>query len=60
MKEVVEIIVLPEYKETSQERNNTDHVKIDTIVKTQLHQFIAVVASMHHDNPFHNFEMLVM
>jgi 3'5'-cyclic nucleotide phosphodiesterase len=56
MDEVVEVLLLPEYKNCTRKANIPNPSKIDTIVKVQLHQYISAVASMYHNNPFHNFE----
>lgn len=53
--EVVEIIQLPqEYvpeADTEQEK-----VRLEPAVIEQLHEYVTNVASIYHDNPFHNFE----
>jgi 3'5'-cyclic nucleotide phosphodiesterase len=54
--EVVEVIEIPKYIDLACERSHADPIEIDPIVKAQLKDYISVVASMYHDNPFHNFE----
>lgn len=52
--EVVEAIVLPEYNNMS----NSSGEKTDDLnptVTLQLRNYISLIASTYHDNPFHNF-----
>ena len=59
LEEVAEIIKLPRFNtqllgsDVGDERN----VKMNPIVLTQLNHYVSSVASMYHDNPFHNFEV---
>mmetsp|Transcript_19262 Transcript_19262/g.45447 ORF Transcript_19262/g.45447 Transcript_19262/m.45447 type:complete len:736 (+) Transcript_19262:1260-3467(+) len=57
LEEVVEIIPLPSFDaELLAEGQDYEKVNLDIDVKIQLRSFIASVAAMYNDNPFHNFE----
>ncbi len=55
--EVTEIIPMPNF-EPRVEAAITDptKIKVNSKVTSQLRQFITLIASMYHENPFHNFE----
>lgn len=54
--EAVDIIVLPKFDaKSSSEKENYRDVVLDPEVIDQLHHFVATVAGMYLDNPFHNF-----
>jgi hypothetical protein len=55
--EVREIIALPKFDaETAAKRENVESIKIDEKVFAQLSTYVASIAAMYRDNPFHNFE----
>lgn len=51
--EVQEIITLPKYTASSNDRNQVD---VDETVMRQLRDFVMAIAESYKDNPFHNFE----
>jgi hypothetical protein len=53
--EVKEIIALPEFKETRKLRDPND-VTIPENVVAQLRDYVAEIAMLYNENPFHNFE----
>jgi class 3 adenylate cyclase len=55
LSEVTEIIRLPGYRNVKMEEN-PNKVILPDIVESQLRLYVASVAAMHRDNPFHNFE----
>ena len=56
LEEVAEAIVLPEFcKRSFQASMNSQHIVVDPQILKQLHQYVTSLASMYHDNPFHNF-----
>ena len=55
LSEVTEIIRLPGYSNVKMEENPNKVVLPDG-VEAQLRLYVASVAAMHRDNPFHNFE----
>lgn len=55
--EVKEIIALPKFDpKASHVDQDTDSVELDAKVTSQLRDFVQTVASLYHDNAFHNFE----
>ena len=55
--EVKETILLPPFHARMVHlAEEAESIELDAIVKNQLHEFVSDVASMYHDNPFHNFE----
>ena len=55
--EVKEIIALPEFKENTIKKHvDLDSVQLDPEVLRQLGMLVSKIASMYHQNPFHNFE----
>ena len=54
--EVVEAIVLPEYKGLPDDLGEYQEIDIDATVKEQLYNFVYAIASSYNDNHFHNFE----
>jgi 3'5'-cyclic nucleotide phosphodiesterase len=54
--EVVEAIVLPEYKKSSNAFVDITNINLDPLVRTQLKEYVTFIASAYRDNPFHNFE----
>jgi class 3 adenylate cyclase len=54
--EVREIISLPTFNKRVRSTNNADSIELEPFVAVQLQAYIAAVASMYRDNPFHNFE----
>lgn len=59
--EVQEIIALPEFdhKKSTISSDALAAIELPPAVKTQLRTFVEEVASLYHDNPFHNFEHAV-
>jgi class 3 adenylate cyclase len=55
--EVCEIITLPKFDhKTHKHQENPSKIEIPAKVVHQLRLYVASVAAMHRDNPFHNFE----
>jgi hypothetical protein len=55
--EVTEVIKLPKFDaKLAALENNKKEVEISSEVSSQLREYVSVIASMYHDNPFHNFE----
>mmetsp|Transcript_2536 Transcript_2536/g.6381 ORF Transcript_2536/g.6381 Transcript_2536/m.6381 type:complete len:1225 (+) Transcript_2536:138-3812(+) len=55
--EVVEQIALPEFDQAAaKEQMSPDKVALDAATETQLYEYVAAIAAMYRDNPFHNFE----
>jgi hypothetical protein len=55
--EVAEVIYLPSFNEKSfAEAADHRQVTIGPQVLRELKEFVAIIASHYHDNPFHNFE----
>ena len=55
--EVAEAIKLPRFdKQLFADAADHRKVKISPVVLTQLTHYVTTIASMYHDNPFHNFE----
>jgi 3'5'-cyclic nucleotide phosphodiesterase len=52
VEEVVEVIDMPDFVCT----NGSGNVELSEVVVMQLRAFVAKIASMYNDNPFHNFE----
>jgi hypothetical protein len=55
LNEVTEIIRLPGYSNVKME-TNPNKVALPDGVEEQLRLYVASIAAMHRDNPFHNFE----
>lgn len=56
LEEVAEAIILPEFcKRSFQATTRAHKVEVDAPILNQLHQYVTALASMYHDNPFHNF-----
>lgn len=57
--EVQEIIELPEFdnKKSTLSSDVLASVELSPAVKTQLRAYVEEIASVYHDNPFHNFEV---
>lgn len=54
--EVKEIILLPEFdRRAATRQKDSDLVAVPDIVLEQLKFFVATIAQMYNDNPFHNF-----
>lgn len=53
--EVREIITLPEFKK-EYKLVGADEAVISGEVRAQVHRLLTTIASMYHENPFHNFE----
>jgi len=51
--EVAEVIYLPRFNETSGARD-VSKVHVGPTVYRQLHEYISIIASHYHANPFHN------
>ena len=55
--EVDEFIALPEFdKNAASIVEDPDSIQLDPEVTSQIRKFITVIATMYHDNNFHNFE----
>jgi hypothetical protein len=54
--EVVEAIVLPEYKQSSTTIQPLNCIELSDVVVTQLREFIVAIAKGYHKNQFHNFD----
>lgn len=55
--EVREIIELPEFdQKLARNQQDPSMIQLDPQVETQLFDYIALIASMYRDVPFHNFE----
>jgi class 3 adenylate cyclase len=54
--EVKEVIELPSFKVTNHTIRDHESISLDPKVVGQLKRYVAKVASMYHDHPFHNFE----
>lgn len=55
--EVTEIIPMPNFDPVVETMvPDPGKVKVSTKVVTQLRHFVSMIASMYHENPFHNFE----
>lgn len=55
--EVAEVIILPEFDANAAKMaSDFRKVKIDQVVTEQLRKYVSVIASMYHNNPFHNFQ----
>ena len=54
LEEVKEIIHLPTYK--GEVSINPDSIELGNDVMQELHEYVAAIASMYGENPFHNFE----
>jgi class 3 adenylate cyclase len=52
--EVAEIIALPKFSLMAEA--NDKSVQINEEVEAQLHDYVATIATMYRNNPFHNFE----
>jgi len=55
--EVAEIIELPAFdkKAAKRQRANYNRVLLDSVVKSELKDYVTIVANMYINNPFHNF-----
>jgi hypothetical protein len=53
--EVAEIISLPEFDENGC-YDTEAAAELDTKVVFQIQEYVTIIASLYHDNPFHNFE----
>jgi len=57
LEEVKEVIELPDYDDRlSQAPANPASIELNTAVMTQLREYVSLIASMYHGNPFHCFE----
>jgi class 3 adenylate cyclase len=55
--EVREIIALPKFDaETAAKQGDVESIEMDEKVCAQLSTYVASIAAMYRDNPFHNFE----
>jgi len=57
--EVKEIIELPKFI-TKAPSNSTESVVLEPEIHQQLHSYVEQVASLYHNNDFHNFEVSIM
>ena len=56
--EVVEIIPLPGFDQRIYKRQqDPDKIKLSKKVIEQIRLYVACIAAMYRDNPFHNFEV---
>jgi len=54
--ELCEIITMPKFDaEAYNNQVDPKTIKLDPRVETQLREYVTVVASLYHENPFHNF-----
>ncbi|CAB9529735.1 expressed unknown protein [Seminavis robusta] len=57
LEELSEVIQLPRFSsKVAQVVANAEEEPVPPVVVNQLHNFVAELAAMYHDNPFHNFE----
>ena len=57
LEEVKEIITLPNFNDqSSQNEVDSDSIDLGEDVKAELHDYVATIALMYRENPFHNFE----
>ncbi|CAB9525101.1 Receptor-type guanylate cyclase gcy [Seminavis robusta] len=57
LEELAEVIQLPRFSsKVAQVVANAEEEPVPPVVVNQLHNFVAELAAMYHDNPFHNFE----
>ncbi|CAB9508033.1 Receptor-type guanylate cyclase gcy [Seminavis robusta] len=57
LEEVCEVIQLPKFNsKVAGAIQRAEEVALPSDVSMQLHDFVAELAGMYHDNPFHNFE----
>lgn len=55
--EVVEIIPLPGFDpEENRRKEDPNEIELPEVVMKQIRLYVACIAAMYHDNPFHNFE----
>ncbi|KAL7562526.1 hypothetical protein ACA910_008233 [Epithemia clementina (nom. ined.)] len=55
--EVEERIALPEFDPSVAKRQlPPEQIELDSSAQTQLYEYVAAIAAMYRDNPFHNFE----
>jgi hypothetical protein len=57
VEEVAEIIQLPDFDERAIRQVDPDTVILSPEVTAQCRSYVALLASMYRDNPFHNFEV---
>ena len=55
LKEVKEVIKLPEYDSKFAQADNPDSIVLKPEVRSQLRELVSTLAFTYHDNPFHNF-----
>ena len=57
LEEVREIIELPRFDpNVARVQQDPETIELDETVVAELREYVANVAAMYHDNPFHNFE----
>lgn len=55
--EAAEVLTLPGFSEkATKEEGGLDQLDLGDVVRCQLQDYLTKIASMYHDNPFHNFE----
>lgn len=54
VEDVVEVIPMPDYN--AADASTSSNSQLNSTVLDQLHQYVTLISSMYHDNPFHNFE----
>jgi class 3 adenylate cyclase len=54
--EVAEVLYLPKFDETNKANVNAKTVELSPVVLAQLRDYVSVMSSRYHENPFHNFE----
>ncbi len=54
--EVAEIISLPRFDTRMRGKLDAERVDLPSMVQAQLREYVTRIASLYHDNPFHNFE----
>ena len=54
--EVEEFISLPKFSNSALMKMDPNKVELSREVVTQLREYVTAIASLYHENPFHNFE----
>ena len=54
--EIKQCLSLPKY-DKAKAKTDPKTIQLDAKVESQLRQYVKMVASMYHDNPFHNFKV---
>lgn len=54
--EVAEVITLPNYCNVSPPADDAEPQRLSTVISVELRNYVARIAQLYADNPFHNFE----